>query len=157
MSRPLESHWKPVRRILRYLKGTMTRGLHLKPASPHTPLSIQCYCDVDWASDLDDRRSTSGACVFLGPNLVSWWSEKQTMVARPSTKAEYRSLAAATAEILWLKTLLSELKVLTAIPFILFDNQVQWPCLTIPCCMLKRNTWNFTYFLSERESSTSLW
>lgn len=61
--------------------------------------------------------------VFLGPNLVSWWPKKQTVVALSSAEAEYRSLAAAAAEILWLQTLLSELKVPTAVPTILCDNQ----------------------------------
>jgi hypothetical protein len=96
MAHPLESHWTAVKRILRYLKGT----LH------HKPPSIKAFCDVDWASDPDDRRNTSGAAVYFGPNLVSWWSRKQPVVARSSAEAEYRSLAHVTAEILWIQTLL---------------------------------------------------
>ena len=39
-------------------------------------VGLRGFCDADWVADADDRRSTSGACVFLGPNLVSWWSKK---------------------------------------------------------------------------------
>ena len=74
MHNPLEAHWKAVKRILRYLGGTLTYDLHLT-RSPH--LNITAYCDADWASDPDDRKSTSGYCVFLGANLVSWCSKKQ--------------------------------------------------------------------------------
>jgi len=52
-----------------------------------------------------------GAANYLGPNLVSWRSRKQTVVSRSSTEAEYRNLAAPTADILWIQTLLKELKV----------------------------------------------
>ncbi|XP_020221016.1 uncharacterized protein LOC109803750 [Cajanus cajan] len=104
-------HWSVVKCILRYLKGTTSWSLHLQEAPSNSSLSIHAYCDVDWASDLDDRRSTLGASIFLGPNLVSWWSKKQTVVARSSTEAGYRSLALAKTEVTWIQTLLSELKV----------------------------------------------
>jgi hypothetical protein len=67
MSHPLEVHWVAVKRILRYLKGTLHHGLHLSPVgSSHLP-SLKAFCDVDWASDPDDRRSTSGAAIYFGP------------------------------------------------------------------------------------------
>lgn len=93
MSKPLESHWTVVKQILRYLKGTLHFGFRFGPASLPQLLSLQAYCDADWAADPDDRRSTSGAAIFLGPNLISWWSRKQQVVACSSTKAEYKSLA----------------------------------------------------------------
>jgi len=111
MSQPLESHWVAVKRILRYLKGTLNYGLKLFPAPIHKPLPLHVFCDADWAADPDDRRSTSGAAIFFGPNLISWWSRKQPVVARSSTEAEYRSLAQATANILWVQTLLQKLTV----------------------------------------------
>jgi histone deacetylase 1/2 len=122
LSSPLEDHWKAVKRILRYLQGTLHHGLLIKPAPMHTPLSIIGFCDADWASDPDDRRSTSGACIYLGPNLISWWAKKQTLVARSSAEAEYRSLAQASAEILWIQSLLRELRVIIQVPQILCDN-----------------------------------
>jgi len=84
MSQPLSDHWKAVKRILRYLKGTLSYGLHLQPAPSSTQYTLTAFCDADWASDIDDRRSTSGACIYFGKNLVSWWSKKQTLVARSS-------------------------------------------------------------------------
>lgn len=123
MANPLDMHWQAVKRILRYLAGTQHLGLHLSPASSSLPLPLYGYCDADWAADPDDRRSTSGAAVFLGPNLLSWWSKKQTVVARSSAEAEYRCLALITAEILWLTTLLTELKIPTQSPLIYCDNQ----------------------------------
>ncbi|GAU31266.1 hypothetical protein TSUD_153410 [Trifolium subterraneum] len=123
MPTPLESHWAAVKRILRYLKGTSFSGLKLFPTNIHHPLSIKAYCDADWASDPDDRRSTSGAAIFFGPNLISWWSRKQQVVARSSTEAEYRSLAQATADVLWVQTLLKELTVPFTTPTIYCDNQ----------------------------------
>lgn len=72
MSQPLLEHWKAVKRILCYLKGTISYGLHLQPAPSSEKYSLTAYCDADWASDIDDKRSTFGACIFFGSNLVSW-------------------------------------------------------------------------------------
>lgn len=122
LSNPLEDHWKAVKRILRYLSGTLHHGLIIQPASVQQPLSLLGFCDADWASDLDDRISTSGACVFLGPNIVSWWSKKQQLVVMSSAEAEYRSMAQLAAEILWVQSLLKELHCEFQTPKILCDN-----------------------------------
>ena len=108
MQAPTEIHWKAVKRILRYLKGTPKLGIHLR-RSP--TLNLMAFCDADWGSDLDDRRSTTGWCVYLGNNLVTWQSKKQHTVSRSSAEAEYRSLAGVVAELAWIKSLLSELRV----------------------------------------------
>jgi len=71
-------------------------------------LLISAFSDADWAGCVDDRRSTSGFAVFLGENLVSWSARKQATVSRSSTEAEYKVLANATAEIMWIQTLLQE-------------------------------------------------
>ena len=84
-----------VKRILRFLKGTLTQGLWFKKGS----LDLTAYSDADWAGCTFDRRSTTGFCVFLGPNLVSWNAKKQPTVARSSTEAEYRALAHTATEI----------------------------------------------------------
>lgn len=121
MSDPLDTHWVAVKRILRYLKGTIGWGIVLKPTTI-SPISLSAYSDADWGSDSDDRRSTSGACVFLGANLVSWWAKKQSVVSRSSTEAEYRALAVVTTEILWLQSLLTELRVPYTTPSVFCDN-----------------------------------
>ena len=121
MSKPSEQHWLAVKRILRNLKGTISWGLRLQAASLR-PFPLHAYCDADWASDPDERRSTSGAAIFLGPNLISWWYKKQSVVARSSTEAEYRSMALIVAEVTWIQSLLSELQVAHSKPLILCDN-----------------------------------
>ncbi|KAK2412680.1 putative mitochondrial protein [Trifolium repens] len=122
MANPLESHWKAVKRILRYLKGTLGHGLLISPSTTGPPFSLRAYSDADWATDQDDRRSTSGSCIYFGPNLVSWGSKKQTLVARSSTEAEYRSMANATADLLWIQSLVQELQVPFHTPTLLCDN-----------------------------------
>ncbi|XP_016185289.1 uncharacterized protein LOC107626911 [Arachis ipaensis] len=74
-------------------------------------LNITTYCDLDWGRDPDDRKLTGGICVLLGSNLVFWSSKKQSVVARSSTEAEYRAMADLVAELIWIKNLLSELRV----------------------------------------------
>ncbi|XP_062104373.1 uncharacterized mitochondrial protein AtMg00810-like [Humulus lupulus] len=121
MHTPMKSHWKIVKKILRYLKGNLDFGLTLTKAST---MRLTGFSDADWASDPDDRRSTSGFCIYLGDNLIYWASRKQKTVSRSSTEAEYRSLTNATVEVIWIQSLLSELRVHThVLPTIWCDNQ----------------------------------
>jgi hypothetical protein len=106
MHDPRVPHHNHVKRILRYLKGTLDHGLHINSSSPTT---LTAYSDADWAGCPDTRRSTSGYCVFLGNNLVSWSSKRQVTVSRSSAEAEYRAVAHTVAETVWLRQLLSEL------------------------------------------------
>lgn len=98
LSAPWDFHWRAVKCILCYLKGTSHFGLLRQPASPDDKLSLRAYCDSDWASVPDDRRSTSGSFIFIGPNLVSWSSKMQPLVARSSAEAEYKSMAHTTSD-----------------------------------------------------------
>jgi hypothetical protein len=121
MHDPRTGHMEVVYRILRYLKRTPGRGLWFRK---NGHLDLEGYCDADWASSKDDRRSTSGYCVFVGGNLVSWRSKKQAVVARSTAEAEYRAMTLSLCEMLWLKGLLRELRVLRNETMILHCDNV---------------------------------
>ncbi|GJR73244.1 hypothetical protein Tco_0085609 [Tanacetum coccineum] len=87
---PTDAHFQSVKRILRYVKGTITYGLIFR--RPHSN-SILGYSDADWARCIETRRSTYGYSIFLGGNLVSWSAKKQPTVSRSSCESEYRAMA----------------------------------------------------------------
>ena len=100
MHDPRKYHMDAVYHIERYLKGAPGKGLIFRKHGSH--FNIEGYCDSDWASCVDDRKSTSGYYMFVGGNLVSWKSNKQSVVARSTTEAEYRAIGVGVAEMLWL-------------------------------------------------------
>ena len=95
MQDPRESHLAALKRLLRYVRGTVDFGLVLH-WSPSAELVV--YNDADWAGCPDTRRSTFGYAVFLGGNLVFWSSKRQPVVSRSSAEAEYRAIANGVAE-----------------------------------------------------------
>ncbi|XP_043717727.1 uncharacterized mitochondrial protein AtMg00810-like [Telopea speciosissima] len=120
MHAPTTAYLVAVKRILRYIKHTVGTGLHIQPS----PLSqLIGYSDADWAGCPDTRRSTTGFCTYLGPNLISWGSKKQPTISRSSSEAEYKALAVTMSKLLWLSYLLADLDVHLPLPFILrYDN-----------------------------------
>lgn len=120
MHDPRETHFTALKRILRYVKGTISHGLQIHK-SPIDQLTA--YTNADWARCPSSRRSTSGFGIFLGDSLVSWSSKRQPTVSRSSAEAEYRGVANAVAEATWLRNLLSELKFpLPKATIVFYDN-----------------------------------
>lgn len=109
MHDPRESHFNALKRIICYVKVTISHGLQLYASSPTT---LFAYSDADWAGCPNTRRSTSGYCVFIGDNLVSWFFKRQQTVSRSSAEAEYRGIANEVAELTWLRNLYLEMRIL---------------------------------------------
>ncbi|KAK4356001.1 hypothetical protein RND71_024972 [Anisodus tanguticus] len=105
MHGPKKEHMWALKRILRYVKGTLQFGLHLYKTSVSR---LSTYTDADWGGCLDTRRFTSGYCVFLGDNLISWSSKRQSTLSQSSAKTEYRGVANVVSESCWLRNLLLE-------------------------------------------------
>ncbi|KAM2669002.1 hypothetical protein EV2_020527 [Malus domestica] len=119
MHSPLATHFAAVKRILRYLKGTMTAGLSFKSRSS----LLNAYTYADWAGDPNDRRSTTGFVIFLGDTPISWSSKKQYTVSRSSIEAKYRAMATTTAEVIWIQQFLRDLHVVySSAPVLHCDN-----------------------------------
>ncbi|XP_031127715.1 uncharacterized protein LOC116029815 [Ipomoea triloba] len=97
MHAPTVAHWEQLKRVLRYVKGTLTMGLRLRRSAS---TELHAFSDSDWAGCPEERKSTSGYAIFLGTNLISWVCKKQRTVARSSTEAEYKALADVCAEVI---------------------------------------------------------
>ncbi|XP_036341057.1 secreted RxLR effector protein 161-like [Rhagoletis pomonella] len=100
------AHWTAVKRIFRYLKGTADLKLRY---SKESGSDIYGFCDADYASDVDKRRSCTGYIFKLSNAAVTWHSKRQPTVALSTTEAEYLSMSAAVREALWLKQFVNEL------------------------------------------------
>ena len=128
MHLPSIGHFKQMKCILRYVKGTTHLGLciHSSPTS-----NLYVFVDADWAGCPLTRRSTMGCSTFLGSNIISWCAKKQPIVARSSTEVEYRAMASATAELTWLTYLLHNIGVPPMSPSSLFCDNLSALHLTI--------------------------
>jgi hypothetical protein len=118
MAKPRTTHWAEAKNVLRYLAGTTTTGLIYG-----TTDGLLGYCDADFASDTDTRRSTTGYVFLLHGGAISWASRRQQTVAASTTEAEYMAAAAATKEALWLRKLMFNLRLDVPTITILDDNQ----------------------------------
>ncbi|GJT76576.1 retrovirus-related pol polyprotein from transposon TNT 1-94 [Tanacetum coccineum] len=104
-ARPTQKHLKEVKRIFKYLKGTINMGLWYPKDSG---FKLTAFSDADHAGCLDTRKSTSGGIHFLGDKLVSWMSKKQNCTAMSSAEAEYVALSASCAQVMWMRTQLQD-------------------------------------------------
>ena len=102
---PKESHLTAVKQIIRYINGTSDYGIWYSRDSNEC---LAGYSDADWVRCIDDRKSTSGGCFYLGNNLVSWMSKKQNSVSLSTAKAEYIAATSCCAQLLWMKKLLHD-------------------------------------------------
>ena len=125
-SAPTESHLTAVKRILRYLKGTLNLSLQysLYRCTENCEPEVEGYSDADWACDLDTRRSTTGNVFKMSEGAISWLSQKQSTVALSTAEAEYIALSSATQEVVWLRQLLTDIGVDCTKPVTVWeDNQ----------------------------------
>jgi hypothetical protein len=106
MQSPCSSHFDSATRVLRYLKGSVGKGLFLSASSS---INLVGYADSDWAGCTTTQRSTAGYFMMFGSNPISWKTKKQPTISCSSSEAEYRSLATLSSELKWLKYLLSDL------------------------------------------------
>ncbi|XP_021751003.1 uncharacterized protein LOC110716664 [Chenopodium quinoa] len=99
MHSPHVEHMDALKSILRYIRGTTNFGLqlHKSPVS-----SLVSYTDADWGRYPDTRRSTSGYCVYLGDNLISWSSKRQPTLSKSICEVEYRGVANVVSESCWI-------------------------------------------------------
>ena len=121
MKGPGKEHWTGIKRVLRYIKGTLDYGLKFVYSKNFV---LYGYSDADWAGDIESRKSTSGYVFRLGGCTISWKSKKQPVVALSSTEAEYVALCHAAQETVWLRNLLHSINLQQSEATILYeDNQ----------------------------------
>ncbi|XP_022895213.1 uncharacterized protein LOC111409392 [Olea europaea var. sylvestris] len=102
---PKESHLSSVKRIIRYVSGTVDLGIFY---SRNSNLDLVGYSDVDWAGNADDRKNTTGGCFYMGSNLVAWLSKKQNSISLSTAEAEYIAAGSCCTQLLWMKQMLSD-------------------------------------------------
>ncbi|GJS35429.1 retrovirus-related pol polyprotein from transposon TNT 1-94, partial [Tanacetum coccineum] len=105
MAKPTEKQLHAVKRIFKYVRGTVNRGLWYPKDSS---IVITTYADADHAGCQDTRQSTSGSMQLLGERLVSWSSKRQKSAALSSTKAEYIALSGCCAQVFWMRSQLTD-------------------------------------------------
>lgn len=122
MERPTEMHQNAVKKILRYVKGTLDYGLVYAKDSGNNVLTG--FSDSDLAGQLDDRRSTGGVVFYLNESIITWFSQKQRCVALSSCEAEFMAATAAACQGIWLRNVLSQVSNKKLGPVVIFvDNK----------------------------------
>lgn len=119
MENPSMMHWNALKRILRYLKGTLGFGIKF---SRDFDVRLSVFSDADYAGDIKTRRSHTGFVLMLGSTPISWCSQKQKTVALSST--EYIAASESVKELIWIQRLFNEIFIsVDGIPFLFCDNQ----------------------------------
>ncbi|XP_019099649.1 PREDICTED: uncharacterized protein LOC109132480 [Camelina sativa] len=108
MHEPTISDFQLLKRILRYIKGTVRMGINL---SSNSASNLTAFSDSDYAGCKDTICSTCGFCTFLGTNIISWSAKRHPTVSKSSTEAEYRTMSEVASEIKWISSLLRDLGV----------------------------------------------
>ena len=119
--RPASRHWTAVKRIMRYLAGTRELGIGYQQGSGKQ-LALRAYVDSDYAGDPDTRRSTYGYLVFLAGGPVAWRSKQQQHVARSTAEAEYCAIAESGLDIVHLRMVLMQMRVLPQDYTVIVEN-----------------------------------
>ena len=102
---PKESHLFVVKRIIKYVNGIFGYGIWF---TLDTNTDIAAYIDVNWVGSIDDCKSTSGRCFFVGNNLIAWHSKKQNAISLSTVEVEYIATKSCCTQLLWLKQILSD-------------------------------------------------
>ncbi|XP_061357068.1 secreted RxLR effector protein 161-like [Gastrolobium bilobum] len=107
MEDPGCTHWKAAKRILRYVKGTISQGLHYSKSDKY---KLTGYSDSDWCRDVDDRKTTASYVFFMGNTAFTWVSKKEPIVTLSTCEAEYVAASWCVCHAIWLRNLLSKLE-----------------------------------------------
>ena len=103
--KPTNQCWNAVTHLLRYLKGTQTRGIYYG----NRDLNLYGYSDSSWADNFYNCRSTAGYVFILNKGPISWCSRRQATVSTSTCEAEYIAQAESACEAVWIRGLLGEL------------------------------------------------
>jgi hypothetical protein len=110
MSKLGKKHWTTVKRVFRYLRGTTNHAIcYQGRVGPDKVLDAHGFVDVDWAGDMDHKRTTSGYVVNLFGGAISWMSKKQGVVALSTIEIEYMATTHASKEVVWLHIFCSKI------------------------------------------------
>ena len=107
-----------VKRIIKYVSGTCDYGLFY---SKESNFSLAGFSDSDWVSNVDDRKSTTSRCFYVGANLVGWMSKKQNYVSLSTAEAEY-SVRSCCSQLLWMKIFFSDYEISQDTMVVYCDN-----------------------------------
>jgi hypothetical protein len=119
-SNPRRHHWVALKRIIRYLKGTLNYGLVYSMI--HGQDQLTAYSDADWASDADDRKSVTGNVFIYMGAAIGWKSVKQTAVARSTAESELAALDVTARDALWYRKMTEALRLNTSKTVTIFED-----------------------------------